>query len=176
VAEICAKGLKMRVISFDPYVDWGAVKTPEVEVVDSLDELLADADFVTLHTPLVPETEGLIGRAELQRMKPGAYLINASRGGVVDESALVEALREGRLAGAALDVFDPEPPSRDNPLLKVANIVATPHIASFTDVGTQAMNTGAVRQVLQVLRGERPPCLINPQTWPGRAAETVIGE
>jgi phosphoglycerate dehydrogenase-like enzyme len=123
----------------------------------------------------VLETRGLIGREELHRIKPGSYLINASRGAVVDESALVEVLKEGHLAGVALDVFDPEPPAPDNPLLGMTNVVATPHIGSFTERGTRAMSMGAVRQVLQVLRGERPPYLINPAAWPGRAAEPVIG-
>jgi D-3-phosphoglycerate dehydrogenase len=174
VAEICAEGLRMRVLCYDPYVDWAEAVRPKVEIADSLEALLAEADFVTLHTPLVPETRGLIGRPELRKMKPGAYLINASRGAVVDESALVEVLREGHLAGAALDVFDPEPPASDNPLLKMANVVATPHIGSYTGRGTRAMHMGAVRQVLQVLRGERPPYLINPGAWPGRAAQAVI--
>ena len=176
VAEIAAQGLKMRVISYDPYVDWSDVCIPGLETVEGLEELLTEADFVTLHTPLVLETRGLIGRAELRKMKPGAYLINASRGPVVDESALVEVLREGHLAGAALDVFDPEPPAPDNPLLQMANVVATPHIASYTGVATRAMSMGAVRQVLQALRGERPRCLINTRAWPGRAAEAVIGQ
>ncbi len=176
VAEIASQGLRMRVISYDPYVDWSAVCVPELETVDSLDALLTEADFVTLHTPLVLETRGMIGQAELRKMKPGAYLINASRGGVLDERALVEVLREGHLSGAALDVFDPEPPAPDNPLLEMANVVATPHIGSYTETGTSAMDIGAVRQVLQVLRGERPANLMNPRAWPGRSSEAVIEE
>jgi len=175
VAEICARGLGMRVIGYDPYVDWSGVAAPNVEAMHSLDRLLTEADVVTLHTPLTSETRGLIGRPELRRMKPGAYLINASRGPVVDEHALAEVLREGHLAGAALDVFDPEPPEPDNPLLDMVNVVATPHIASYTDLGVRGMTVGAAAQVLKVLRGERPPHLVNPQAWPGRATEAVIG-
>jgi D-3-phosphoglycerate dehydrogenase len=171
VAEICARGLGMQVIGYDPYVNPSEVSTHQVEMLDSLDALLTEADFVTLHTPLVLETRSLIGQAELGKMKPGAYIINTSRGAVVDESALVEALRQGQLAGAALDVFDPEPPAPDNPLLRMANVVATPHIGSHTDKATRAKNLGAVRQVMQVLRGERPRCLANPRAWPGRAGK-----
>jgi phosphoglycerate dehydrogenase-like enzyme len=101
-------------------------------------------------------------------MKSGAYLVNASRGPLVDEMALAQRLAEGHLAGAALDVFDPEPPLPTNPLLQMTNVVVTPHISSYTDLGYLAMGMGAVEQVLQVLRGERPPNLLNPETWPGR--------
>jgi phosphoglycerate dehydrogenase-like enzyme len=101
-------------------------------------------------------------------MKPGSYLINASRGPVVDEAALIKVLQEGHLAGAGLDVFDPEPPLPDNPLLKMPNVVVTPHIASGTDRGISAMMHGTVDQILQVLRGERPPSMLNPEVWPGR--------
>lgn len=172
VAEICGQGLKMQVIAHDPYIDPAQVTAPGVEPVSSLDVLLARSDLVTLHTALTPETRHLIGERELRLMKPGAYLINASRGPVIDEAALVRALQEGHLAGAALDVFDPEPPEADNPLLRMANVVVTPHIASYTDRGTEAMGLGAVEQVLQVLRGERPPNLLNPEAWPGRAAKS----
>ena len=101
-------------------------------------------------------------------MKQTAFLINVSRGPVVDELALIKALESGQVGGAAMDVFDPEPPSPDNPLFRLPNVVATPHISSFTDLGRQAMSQGAVEQVLQVLRGERPPFLVNPEVWPGR--------
>jgi D-3-phosphoglycerate dehydrogenase len=168
VAEICSSGLQMRIIAYDPYIDPAQAATLRVEIVAKLETLLAQADFVSLHPALTPETRHLIGRPELQRLKPTAYLINVSRGPVVDEAALTEALAEGRLAGAAMDVFDPEPPSPDNPLFRLPNVVATPHTASFTDLGRQAMSQGAVEQVLQVLRGERPPCLVNPEAWPGR--------
>ncbi|MFH1929851.1 MAG: NAD(P)-dependent oxidoreductase, partial [Chloroflexota bacterium] len=101
-------------------------------------------------------------------MKPTAYLINTSRGAVVDEKALIRALQEGRIAGAGLDVFDPEPPEPDNPLLSMDNVVATPHLSSFTDEGRARMGIGVVQQVLQVLRGERPPFLADPQVWDRR--------
>ena len=170
VAEICGDGLQMQVIAFDPYLNQALAPMTEVEVVDNLETLLDRADVVSLHPALTPKTRHLIGQPELHRMKPTAFLINVSRGPVVDEVALVEALEAGQLAGAAMDVFDPEPPASDNPLFRLPNVVATPHISSFTDLGRQAMSQGAVEQTLQVLRGERPSSLVNSEAWPGRAA------
>ena len=170
VAEICKQGLQMRVIAFDPYLNRGQTAAMGIEAADSLEALLDQADFVSLHPALTSETKNLIGKAELHRMKSTAFLINVSRGPVVDEIALIDALETGQIAGAAMDVFDPEPASPDNPLFKMPNVVATPHISSFTDLGREAMSRGAVEQTLQVLRGERPPFLVNPEVWPGRAA------
>jgi D-3-phosphoglycerate dehydrogenase len=169
VAEICALGLKMRVIAYNPGLpDWRPLLALGIEPVDNLDTLLAQADFVTLHPTLTPETMHMIGERELRLMKATAYLINAGRGPLIDEAALARVLAEGHLAGAALDVFDPEPPLPTNPLLHMTNVVVTPHISSYTDLGYWAMGVGAVEQVLQVLRGERPPNLLNPEIWPGK--------
>lgn len=169
VAEICALGLQMRVIAYNPGLqDWSQLAALGVERVDSLDTLLAQADFVTLHPTLTPETTRMIGERELRLMKPTAYLINAGRGPLIDEPALARVLAEGHLAGAALDVFDPEPPLPANPLLHMTNVIANPHISSYTDLGYLAMGEGAAEQVLQVLRGERPKYLLNPEIWPGR--------
>ncbi|MCK6625076.1 MAG: hydroxyacid dehydrogenase [Anaerolineae bacterium] len=169
VGEICALGLKMRVLAYDPYcTDWTSITSLGIEPVDSLNTLLVQADFVSLHASLTPQTRQLMGERELRLMKPGAYLINASRGPLVNEAALAQVLAEGHLAGAALDVFDPEPPLPTNPLLQMTNVVVTPHISSYTDLGYRAMGMGAVEQVLQVLRGEYPPNLLNPEAWPGR--------
>ncbi len=172
VARICGLGLEMRIMTYDPHcADWGEVEGLVVEAVDSLDELLTRADFVTLHAALTPETQHLIGERELRLMKPGSYLINTSRGPVVDETALVQALTQGHLAGAGLDVFDPEPPAPDHPLFRLTNVVVTPHIASFTDMGFHGMATGVVEQILQVFHGERPAYLVNPAAWPGRVEQ-----
>ncbi|MBN1218273.1 MAG: hydroxyacid dehydrogenase [Anaerolineae bacterium] len=170
VAEICRQGLQMRIVVFDPYLNQSQAEAMGVAVADSLEVLLDQADFVTLHPAFTPETRHLIGTLELRCMKPTAFLINVSRGPVVDEVALFRALETRQIAGAAMDVFDPEPPSPDNPLFRMPNVVATPHISSFTDLGREAMSQGAVEQLLQVLRGERPPSLVNPEAWPGRAA------
>ncbi len=168
VAEICGLGLRMRVVVFDPFLPVGSAAPAYVELVGDLDTLLTQADFLTLHTPLTPETHHLISTRELHLLKPGSYVINASRGPVLDEAALIAALQEGHLAGAGLDVFDPEPPHPDNPLLKMENVIVTPHSAGNTLQGSIRTGQMLVEQVLHVLRGERPPDLLNPEAWPGR--------
>jgi D-3-phosphoglycerate dehydrogenase len=168
VAEICGLGLRMRVVVFDPFLPVGSAAPAYVELVGDLDTLLTQADFLTLHTPLTPETHHLISTRELHLLKPGSYVINASRGPVLDEAALIAALQEGHLAGAGLDVFDPEPLHPDNPLLKMENVIVTPHSAGNTLQGSIRTGQMLVEQVLHVLRGERPPDLLNPEAWPGR--------
>lgn len=128
----------------------------------SLDELLRECGFVTLHVNLTGETAHLIGARELALMKPGAYLINTARGPVVDQAALVEALREGRLAGAALDVLEREPPAADEPLLQLPNVIVVPHIGSATREARGAMLELAIDNLLAVLRGDAPKCIVNP--------------
>jgi len=173
VAEICGLGLRMRVVVFDPYLPVGSAAPDYVTLVGDLDTLLTQADFLTLHTPLTPETRHFIGERELRLLKPGSYLINASRGPVLDEAALIRALEEGHLAGAGLDVFDPEPPHSDNPLLHMDNVAVTPHSAGNTIQGSIRTGQMLVEQVLSVLRGERPPDLLNPEAWPGRVGGQV---
>ena len=171
VAEMTALGIRMKVTIFDPLLP-GDFKLPlGVSRTDDLDAIFAENQFVTLHTPLLPETRHLANERRLWLMKRGSYLINASRGGVVDEAALIKVLQEGHLAGAALDVFDPEPPMADNPLLKMRNVVVTPHIASYTDAGMAAMQAGTVENIARVLKGERPRWIANPEAWPGRTAK-----
>jgi D-3-phosphoglycerate dehydrogenase len=168
LAEICRDGLHMSVHFFDPYVDaetatdYGAVK------VDDIVSLAGMVDVLSIHSPLTEATHHLINREVIQAMKPGAVLVNVSRGPVVDETALVEALESDHLGGAGLDVYDPEPPAPDNPLLRMDQVALTPHLASFTDEGRQRMGTMAVEDVLCVLRGERPPYLANPEVWDHR--------
>lgn len=128
-----------------------------------LEDLLKEADFVTLHVPLTKETYHMIGEAQLRLMKPSAILVNASRGPVVDEAALVKALKEGWIAGAALDVFEKEPISPDNPLLKLENVVLTPHIGSATKEARSKMAEMAAKNLISVLKGEVPPNLVNKE-------------
>ncbi len=168
VAEICGQGIRMKVMVYDPILPDNFVLPAGVARADELDTIFAENRFVTLHTPLLPSTRHLADERRLRLMRPGSYLINASRGGVVDEAALIKVLREGHLAGAGLDVFDPEPPLADNPLLGMRNVVVTPHIASNTDAGIDAMQAGTVENIERVLQGERPPWIANPQVWPGR--------
>lgn len=169
VAEICGAGLRMSVLVYDPFVPASAIMAP-ARAAAGLDELLRQSDVVTLHSALSQETRHMIGSRELGLMKPSAYLINASRGPVVDEAALLRVLREKRIAGAALDVFEVEPPEPSNPLFKLENVVVTPHVASYTDAGTEAMGQGVVEALDAIFRGERPRNLVNPEVWPGRAA------
>jgi phosphoglycerate dehydrogenase-like enzyme len=150
-------GFGMRILGYDP-ID-GDV--PGVERVP-LEALLAASDVVTLHVPLGPQTVGLIGERELRLMRPGSFLVNTSRGPVVDEAALVAALRAGHLAGAGIDVFEQEPP-RGSPLLEMPQVTLSPHVAGIGVDTQQAMLEMAVRSVLDVLGGREPDGLLNPQ-------------
>jgi len=170
VAATCALGLGMNVRVCDPYVD-RQQETPEgVTLTDDFDSVLREAKFVTLHVPLSPTTRHMIGERELRSIPQGSYLVNASRGPVVDEQALIRVLQDGHLAGAALDVTDPEPPLPDNPLLGMENVIVTPHIASNTDLGVHAMMHGVADQIAQVIAGEPPRSMVDPGVWPGRFA------
>jgi phosphoglycerate dehydrogenase-like enzyme len=128
--------------------------------------LLASADFVTLHVNLTNATRGLIGARELALMKPTAYLINTSRGQVVDQAALVEALTAGHIAGAALDVLEREPPAPRDPVLRAPNVILLPHIGSATTETRQAMLDLAIDNLLAALRGDRPQYVVNPEALP----------
>ncbi|MNI01610.1 Glyoxylate/hydroxypyruvate reductase B [compost metagenome] len=133
----------------------------------SLPELLQQADFVCLTLPLTAETQGLIGEEQFAQMRPETIFINISRGKVVDEAALIEALRTGRIRAAGLDVFDREPLNQDSPLLQLNNVVATPHIGSATHETREAMARCAVDNLLAALAGERPANLVNVGAWQG---------
>jgi glyoxylate reductase len=132
-----------------------------------LDELLCESDVVTLHVDLNPTSHHLVGARELGQMKPTAWLVNTSRGPVVDQPALVAALREGRIAGAAVDVLEKEPPARDEPLLALPNVLVFPHIGTSTAETRLAMRELAVRNLIAALAGERPPACVNPQVLDG---------
>ena len=154
VAEICHLGLNMPVIYYDVVANEKAETRLAARRVE-LDELLRNADFITLHLPLVPNTKGIINAEALRKMKSTAYLINSSRGPVVDQVALIQALQEGWIAGAGLDVFDPEPLPADSPLLKLENVVVTPHMAAHTDEALLRMAM-VVADVIAVIEGRTP--------------------
>ena len=160
-----AQGFDMTVIAFDPFVSSEVAEARAVTLVGNLDELLEQADILSIHTPLLPETRQMMNAETFGKMKRGSIFVNAGRGGLVDEAALVAALESGHLFGAGLDVTDPEPALLDNPLLKRENVVVTPHVASATPEGKTRMFVGAVSQAVQVLQGERPPNLVNPEMW-----------
>ena len=132
----------------------------------SLPELLAASDYVSIHVPLTPETARLIGARELALMKRSAFLVNTSRGGVIDQPALVAALAGGRIAGAGLDVTDPEPPAADDPLLALPNVILTPHVAWYSEESREHVTVEAAREVVRILRGERPLSPVNPGVVP----------
>jgi D-3-phosphoglycerate dehydrogenase len=163
-----ALALGLQVIAYDPALTPARAAELGVGCCATLAEALQRADFVSLHMPLVPETYRLINAERLALMKPTAYLINAARGPVIDEAALIAALEEGRIAGAALDVFDPEPPSPDNPLLRLPNVIVTPHTAAATHEAMARMAVTVVADVLAVLGGQRPRYLANPTIWEQR--------
>lgn len=150
-----AKALGLRVLVHDPYVGDEEVRRLAAEPVP-LDELLGRSDWVSLHLPLTDETRHLVDGAALARMKPTAILVNTARGALVDQAALVDALRHGRLRGAALDVLEREPPARDDPLLELDNVILTSHAAFYSVEALAQMRRTAVENVVQVLTG-RPP-------------------
>lgn len=165
-----ARGFDMRVICFDPYVTAERAAQTGVELRGSMAEILAESDFISLHCALTPQTRGLIGPAELKAMKRTAYLINCARGPVINEAALIDALRAGTIAGAGIDVFEEEPTPAANPLLAMDNVVLSPHVASRTEDGVYQMSTGAAEEVCAVLRGEHPRWLANREVWDIRRA------
>jgi lactate dehydrogenase-like 2-hydroxyacid dehydrogenase len=157
-----ALAFHMKVLYCDPVRKKALEKQFGYQFVDQK-SLLRQSDFVTLHVPLLPETQGMIGAPQLALMKPTAFLINASRGPVVDEPALIKALQAGRIAGAGLDVFDKEPVALENPLLKMENVVTLPHVGSATEATRRAMLDLAVSNVLAVLQGKPPLTPVNPE-------------
>jgi D-3-phosphoglycerate dehydrogenase len=151
----------MDVIAYDPYVQAGRAAQMGVRLVD-LDTLLAESDFISVHLPKTPETVGLIGSDELAKAKPTMVLVNAARGGIVDESALYAALKEGRIAAAGLDVYAKEPCS-DSPLFELDNVVATPHLGASTDEAQEKAGTAVAKSVRLALSGELVPDAVNVQ-------------
>jgi D-3-phosphoglycerate dehydrogenase len=149
-----AQGLRMKVIAFDPFITAEAAARMNVEVV-TLDDLYARADFLTVHTPLTPETRGLVNRTAIAKMKKGVRIVNCARGGIVDEQDLADAITSGHVAGAALDVFVDEPPPADHPLLRLPQVIATPHLGASTSEAQVNVAVGIAEQVTKfLLRGE----------------------
>lgn len=165
VARKCITAFRMRVLVYDPYVPPAKAEAIGATWVDNLSTVLREADIVSLHPELTKETRGMIAETELRQMRADAFLINTARGPVVNGGVLVRALREGWIAGAALDVFDPEPPPGDSPLYELGNLILSPHIGGITKETRRHLALSAATQILQVLRGERPPNLVNPDIW-----------
>lgn len=155
-----AKGFGLRIIGHDPYLSDEAVRQIGVQLVD-LDTLLKESDFVSIHLPLNSGTAGMVGAEVFRKMKPTAFLINVARGKIVDQAALCQALQQGRVAGAALDVLETEPPRPDDPILQLSNVILTPHSAWYSEQSREEMRRRAVGQVVSVLKGEMPYSLVN---------------
>ena len=157
-----ARAFGMRVIAFDPYASADMIKRLGAELV-SFDEILAESDYISLHAPLTNETKHLFGLEQIKRMKSTAYIINTSRGGLIDEEALLDALSKGYIAGAGLDVTDPEPPKPDNPLLQMENVIATGHTAFYSQSSIRELRQRTIEAVADALMGRQPQTLANPQ-------------
>jgi D-3-phosphoglycerate dehydrogenase len=165
LAEMCRAALDMTVYVYDAYldpqtvVDFGAIPVPD------LLELARTVDVLSVHTPSTSRTYHLIDRTVLRSLKDSAILINAARGAILDESALVEVLQANQIHGAGIDVYDPEPPDPGNPLFALDRVVLTPHVASRTEEGRRLMGMTVVEDVLRVLNGQKPTYLANPEVW-----------
>ncbi|MBI4183534.1 MAG: hydroxyacid dehydrogenase [Proteobacteria bacterium] len=166
LAQLCGGLFDMPVVAYDPYLAPADFAARGARRAATLDELLSAADIVSVHCPRTSETEGMFGAREFARMRPGALFLNTARGGIHDEAALHEALASGHLGGAGLDVWDPEPPALDHPLLKLDNVILSPHTAGATEESRRNTALWAVEQWRAIWRGERPPRLINADAWP----------
>ena len=160
-----AKAFGMNVLAHDPYLAQADALALGVRLVD-LQSLLAESDYVTIHTPLNPQTQGMIGAQELAQMKPTAFLINCARGPLIDEAALYAALSERRIAGAGLDVMEQAAPSADNPIFSLDNVVVTPHIAFLSQQSVHELEIRTAQATVDVLQGRMPQFLVNPAVLP----------
>ena len=152
------------ILVYDPYVDSEEITRMNARPI-GLDELLEQSDFVTLHCPALPETMGLINAQRISSMKPTAYLVNTAGAPIIDREAIVQALKERHIAGAAFDVYETWPVQPDNPLLKLDNVILTPHIGGSTDETVERHSHMIADDIERFLKGERPENLLNPQAW-----------
>ncbi len=169
-AEIARAAFAMRVIVYSPSVPSAAIMAAGFEAAADLDALLAEADYVSLHQVLTPETRSLFNRDRLFAMKKGAVLINTARGAIVETAALVEAVESGHLRGAAFDVFEKEPLPKDHPFTRTPGILLAPHIGGSSEEALERTATQVAAQVLDVLNDRRPEHLVNPDIWHRRRA------
>ncbi len=167
-----ARGMGMRVLAYDPYLSAERMRDMNVVRAESVDEVLEQSDFISVHVPRTPQTSGMIDAEALSKMKSSAYLVNVARGGIVDETDLYNALKEGTIAGAALDVFDEEP-TTESPLFTLPNVVVTPHLGASTAEAQDRAGVTAAEQVASALRGGVPVHAINAPVPMGEGAEFV---
>ncbi|MBW2440107.1 MAG: phosphoglycerate dehydrogenase [Deltaproteobacteria bacterium] len=163
-----AKGFEMKVVAHDPFWPEAFAAEQGIEQVE-IEELLRVSDVVSIHAPLTPDNKGMIDADALNIMKPTAILINAARGGIVNEADLYEGLKNNVIAGAGIDVFEHEPPS-DSPLLELENVVLTPHTAAFTFEGMNNMSVGVVAQLIEFQKGNKPEFIVNSEVYDRQSA------
>jgi len=157
------KGFDMEILGCDPY--WPEERAREIDIVRAdFETLIGKSDVITLHVPLTPETEKLIGEHQIALMKKGVWIVNTSRGKIIDEKAMYQALASGKVAGYATDVFEIEPPE-GNPLLDLTNVVATPHIGSYTMDALRMLGDSVVDTILKLFHGEKSEFIINPEAY-----------
>lgn len=168
---ILARPFDMRHLACDPYTTHEAVADVGVDLVD-MDTLLTESDFLSISVPLNGETHHLVGEGELRKMKSTAYLINTSRGPVVDEAALIQALQQGWIRGAGIDVFEQEPVDPDNPILQMDNVIVSPHCLGHTDEYFKLAWSGKLRQAAQILQGEIPAAVVNTEVLERKEFQT----
>ncbi len=164
LARMCHQSFDMHILAYDPYLPSEVISGLKSWVeFCNLERLFRESDVVSLHLPLTTATQKMIGAKEFGWMKPTAYFVNAARGGVVDEIALIECLKQNRIAGAGLDVFAQEPPEKDNPLKELDNVILTPHIAGLTLECGIRVSVLAVQAAVDVLQGKKPNGMVNPE-------------
>jgi D-3-phosphoglycerate dehydrogenase / 2-oxoglutarate reductase len=168
IAELCGGAFRMRVLAYDPYLSAEEMRARGAAKVE-LDELLQDADFVSINCPLTDESRGMIGARQYALMRPHAYFITTARGFIHDEGALAQALRDKKIAGAGLDVWEKEPPLADHPLMQFDNVMVSAHTAGVTREARVNMGRIAAEQVLDALDGKPVKRIVNPAVWPDYA-------
>ena len=168
IAELCRGLLRMNVLAYDPYLSASEMALRGGEKVE-LEDLLRRSDYVSISCPLTRDSRGMIGAREFAMMQAHAFFITTARGFIHDEAALLEAMREKRIAGAGLDVWSKEPPPPEHPLIQFDNVLASPHTAGVTKEARENMGRIAAEQILDAFDGKRPPRIINPEVWPDYA-------
>ena len=177
LAELCKGLFRMRVLAYDPYLSAAQIAAKGAEKVEKLDDMLRQADYVSVNAPYTRETRNMMGAREFGLMQQHAYFVTTARGGIHDEDALADALAAKQIAGAGLDVWEDEPPPHDHRLMAFDNVLVSPHTAGATHESRDNMARFAAEQLIDILDGKRPPRLINPDVWPAYCErfERILG-
>ncbi len=167
-ARICGTGFNMKVLAYDPFVSAADMAKAGATKVESLAALAAQSDVISVHAPLSKATQHLVNAAAIAAMRPHAIIVNTSRGGLIEEAALIAALQAKKIGGAGLDVFEQEPPAADNPLFKLDNVVLSPHVAGVTEDALRGMAMSVAEVIDSVFAGKQPATLLNADLWEQR--------